>query len=133
MTYPVRLEEEYVDAHSETSHFRKRIHGLLGTSVEIVHQKRRIKCFVTTGSPGSHIRHAITGRSFVDRVGSAREYVYFSVLVATGFLKSRGDKFAGPLVLYYETPEEHEQHFGVTLDEATKRQFQERRKLFAHA
>ena len=130
MTYPVRLEEEYADAHSETSHFRRRIHDLLGgdnSSVEIKHNKKRIKCFATTGS---RMRHAVTGRTFVDRVGSAQEYAYFSVVMATGHLKSRGDKFAGPLVLYYETPEEHEQHFGVVLDEATKRQFQERRKMF---
>lgn len=132
MTYPVRLEEEYADGHSETSQFRRRIQDLLGgdkSSVEIKHNKKRIKCFPTMGS-GSRMRHAVTGRIFVDRVGSAKEYAYFSVVVATGYLKSKGDKFGDPLVLYYETPEEHEQHFGVVLGDTSKNHWRQRKKQF---
>jgi hypothetical protein len=135
MTYPEEIE---LDNVSESSQIRRRINEVLGISdkdrgfFEMVRtwkkEKKRIKGYATVTS---RIRNAVTGRFTVHRVGTWQEYMYFTVVVATGHAKARGDTKGDPLVLYYDSPEEYEKHFGLELDKTMKREWYEREKKYS--
>ena len=74
----------------------------------------------STGQVGSNIRDAITGEYLRDLVGSAEEYKYFKVVMATGEFKN------GPLHLYYANPEQYERHHFCELDEHSRTAFYDR-------
>ncbi len=58
-----------------------------------------------SGGIGSKIRNAVTGSSYNFLVGSSDEDLFFKVIDSTGRNKRRD-----PLMLYYDTPEQYENH-----------------------
>lgn len=85
-------------------------------------QVRIVKCYASSGRRGGSIRNAVSGLySLTDRQGSTKENLYFSVVVATGI--GRQDR---PVILFYESPEQYERHFGIVLTSKTKKAWYEK-------
>ena len=74
-----------------------------------------------SGSQGSHIVNSVTGNKYNIKVGSAKENIFFKVIDATGF---NGRK--EPLMLYYDSPEQYEQHYFTNVSPDTKKQWTQR-------
>jgi hypothetical protein len=68
-----------------------------------------------TGETGSNIRNAISGQRMPHLVGSKNEDLYFSVMEVTG-INGRNEG----IKLFYDSPEQYEKHFYVTLDQQIK-------------
>jgi hypothetical protein len=78
----------------------------------------RVESFATNNVPGALIRHAKSGLKTNHRVGSSDADLYFSVM---DLLDNSGRK------LYYNTPEEYEIHFKVTLPLSVKNAWYEKK------
>lgn len=63
-----------------------------------------------SGQQGARIRNAVTGMSCSDLVGSSSEDLYFKVIDSTA---RHGRNY--PLILFYDTPEQYENHQFVTV------------------
>jgi len=63
-----------------------------------------------SGSTGTLIRNAVTGARYNIVVGSAEQDILFKVCEATGH-----DGRMEPLMLYYDTPEQYEEHHFTTV------------------
>ena len=68
-----------------------------------------------SGDAGSLIRNAVTGIKYNYRVGSSDEDLFFKVIEASG---RNGRKH--PLMLYYDTPEQFENHYFTTVSQPIK-------------
>jgi hypothetical protein len=68
-----------------------------------------------TGYIGSRIRNAVSGARTRSLVGSKDENMFFQVADCTGF-----DGRREPLNLYYDSPEQYENHFFVNLEQHVK-------------
>lgn len=78
----------------------------------------RIVVYSTNGSPGRLIRNAVNGSTYLSyRVGSADEDLFFSVILASG------ETGKTPAILFYDTPEQYEAHFHVSLSDEAKRRW----------
>jgi hypothetical protein len=69
----------------------------------------KVSFYETTNTPNNYIRNAVSGAMMPYRVSSLDEDLFFSVLLATG---ETGPTSA---LLFYDNPEQYEQHFNVTL------------------
>ena len=78
-----------------------------------------------SGSQGTRIVNAVTGNKYNIKVGSAKENLLFKVIDATGF---NGRK--EPLMLYYDSPEQYENHYFTNVSQDTKQQWIQRSLLF---
>lgn len=75
----------------------------------------RIVAYSTNGSPGRSIRNAVNGSMYLNyKVGSADEDLFFSVILASG------ETGQTPAILFYDTPEQYEAHFNVSIPDDTK-------------
>jgi hypothetical protein len=74
-----------------------------------------------SGGQGSQIRNAVTGQRYQHIVGSADEDFYFKVADTTSAI---------PLTLFYETPEEYEQHQYTRVSDSVKENW--RKKAFVN-
>ena len=72
-------------------------------------------------SPGTLIRNAVTGVRYNINVGSADEDILFKVCEATG---RNGRK--EPLMLYYDSPEQYENHQFTTVSPDVKQRWYKR-------
>lgn len=70
--------------------------------------------YYSSGGTGAHIRDAISGEYSRYLVGSAKQQLFFKVVIATGVNKN------GPLHLYYASPEQYETHQYAIVDDETK-------------
>lgn len=68
-----------------------------------------------SGQQGTLIRNAVTGFKYNSTVGSADEDLFFKVADARG-----RDGRKEPLMLYYDSPEQYENHHYVTVDTDVK-------------
>lgn len=84
-------------------------------------KKIKIDVYMTTHTPGSHIRDAVTGtRLHGFLVGSKNEDKFFKVKIATGELgRDSGN-------LYFETPKQCEKHLRMILSDKTKNAWYEK-------
>ena len=78
----------------------------------------RVESFATNNVPGTLIRHAKSGLKTNHRLGSSDDDLYFSVM---DLLDNSGRK------LYYNTPEEYEIHFKITLPLCVKNAWYEKK------
>ncbi len=78
--------------------------------------------YYSSGEIGSPIKMAVTGSVWNPkfRVGSRAEDLFFKVTVATG------ETGKDPVNLFYENPEQYENHQGIMLDVGTKEQWQKK-------
>ena len=74
-----------------------------------------------SGSQGSRIVNAVTGNKYNIKVGSAKEILLFKVTDSTGF-NGRNE----PLMLYYDSPEQYENHYFTTVAPDTKQKWVQR-------
>jgi hypothetical protein len=74
-----------------------------------------------SGQTGSNIRNAVTSQRYPYLIGSVNEDLFFRVVEATG-LNGRNE----PLRLYYDTPEQYENHHFVTVNQNVKEQWYEK-------
>ncbi len=74
-----------------------------------------------SGSSGTFIRNAVTGARYNIIVGSADEDILFKVNEATGRNGRRE-----PLMLYYDTPEQFENHHFTTVSPDIKQKWYKR-------
>ena len=74
----------------------------------------RFSYFETNNTHGRHIRNAVNGQYTKHIVGSSDEYLYFSVLIATG------ESGQTPDCLFYESPEQYERHMRVVVSDSAK-------------
>jgi len=74
-----------------------------------------------SGQQGSRIRNAVTGERFNELVGSKFEDLYFKVVESTGRFNRRD-----PLILFYDTPDQYENHHFVTVNNLVKEKWYEK-------
>jgi len=74
-----------------------------------------------SGSHGTRIRNAVTGVYYDFIVGSADEDIFFKVTDATG-RNGRKD----PLMLYYDSPEQYENHHFTSVSPEIKQKWYKR-------
>lgn len=74
-----------------------------------------------SGSQGTLIRNAVTGARYDIVVGSSDEDFLFKVFVSTG-RNGRRD----PLMLYYDSPEQHENHHFTSVSPEVKQKWLDR-------
>jgi hypothetical protein len=89
-------------------------------------QNLRVEFFPTKTYPNSGIKHAITGtyqyaNGRLLRTGTKDEYLFFSVILATGELGPNAP------VLFYDSPEQYERHFITKLPSEFKEGWNQRR------
>ena len=81
----------------------------------------KIEFYETNSSPGKYIRDAITGNKCVPfRVGSKDEDLFFSVSFVTGELGQE------PCVLFFDSPEQYERLFGISISQEAKERWLEK-------
>ena len=85
-----------------------------------VHKKLTIEKY-GSGQQGVRIRNAVTGMSCPHLVGSSAEDLYFKVVDSTAH---HGRNY--PLMLFYDTPEQYENHQFVTVDTNVKKVWYEK-------
>lgn len=76
--------------------------------------------YYSSAGTGARIRDAISGEYSRYLVGSAKQQLFFKVVIATGLNKN------GPLHLYYASPEQYETHQYTTVDDNIKQQWYEK-------
>jgi hypothetical protein len=74
-----------------------------------------------SGCQGTHIINAVTGNKYNIKVGSAEENIFFKVTDSTGF-NGRNE----PLMLYYDSPEQYENHYFTNVSPDTKQHWLQR-------
>jgi hypothetical protein len=74
-----------------------------------------------SGSHGTLIRNAVTGARYNIHVGSADEDILFKVNDSTG-----RDGRRDPVMLYYDTPEQYENHHFTTVSPEVKQKWYKR-------
>ena len=74
-----------------------------------------------SGQTGSRIRNAVTGQRYNYLVGDAEEDLFFKVVDATGRLGRKES-----LMLYYDSPEQYENHQFVILSQVIKEKWYEK-------
>jgi hypothetical protein len=81
------------------------------------HKRITIENYGSKGT-GTKIRNAVTGDIYTILVGSSDQDLLFKVVQASGRSGRRE-----PLMLYYDSPEQYENHHFVTVDNDSKEQW----------
>lgn len=74
-----------------------------------------------SGSSGTRVRNAVTGATYNIIVGSRNEEIFFKVIDSTGRNRRRE-----PLMLYYDSPEQYENHQFTTVNPDIKQKWHRR-------
>ena len=74
-----------------------------------------------SGQQGTRIRNAVTGERYDHLVGSKAEDLYFKVIESTGRVNRRE-----PLILFYDTPDQYENHHFTSLSNSVKEKWYEK-------
>ena len=78
-----------------------------------------------SGCQGTRIINAVTGTKYNIKVGSAEENIFFKVTDSSG-INGRNE----PLMLYYDSPEQYENHYFTNVSPDVKQQWMQRSLLF---
>ena len=78
-----------------------------------------------SGCQGTRIINAVTGTKYNIKVGSPEENTLFKVTDSSG-VNGRNE----PLMLYYDSPEQYENHYFTNVSPNTKQQWTQRSLLF---
>jgi len=74
-----------------------------------------------SGQQGTRIRNAVTGDRYPHLIGSKAEDIYFKVIDSTGRFNRKD-----PLILFYDTPDQYENHHFTTVSNSVKENWYER-------
>jgi hypothetical protein len=74
-----------------------------------------------SGIQGTLVRNAVTGYKYNIVVGSSNEDILFKVIESSGRNKRRD-----PLMLYYDSPEQYENHHRTTVSTEVKQKWNQR-------
>jgi hypothetical protein len=131
--YPAIADDRSVDANLKKNaiaesenldpNFQKEIRAFNNTWNGKYYKKITIKSY-GSGQIGSRIRNAVTGQYTPYIVGSKNEDLFFVVSDSTG-LFGRKD----PLILYYDSPEQYENHQYILLNQKIKEKWNEKNFL----
>lgn len=77
-----------------------------------------------SGQQGTKIRNAVTGERYPYLVGSLNEELFFKVSDASGRNKRKST-----LTLFYDSPEQYENHHFTTVDPAIKKKWNEKHQI----
>lgn len=85
-------------------------------------KKNKIEYYITSLSPGTSIRNAVTGiREFNLKVGNPfHEDQFFKIRYAANYINN----VTGPETLYYDSPEQCERHLKINIKQSTKNTWQ---------
>lgn len=89
----------------------------------IIKTKKHVIESYGSGSLGHHIRNAITGHRTNFLVGSKDEDLFFTVINACGLLKDQ------PLIMFYDSPEQYENHSFNKISRAIKEKWQKKNMM----
>jgi hypothetical protein len=89
---------------------------------DVKNKQNKIEIY-TSGDIGSNIRDAETGVYYADKVGSADEYLFFKVVIATGECNSKN----GSSTLFYLSPNHYMSHMNCDVDSKTITQWEEKK------
>jgi hypothetical protein len=78
-----------------------------------------------SGQTGNNIINAVSGYTSRCKVGSNDEKLFYTVAICTGEGRNRE-----PISLYYDSPEQYEEHFITSVDDDTKEQWNRRYKSY---
>ena len=104
-----------VEKHTNDKLYQKHYKYLNDTWTDGKYYKRVTITSYGSGQIGSRIRNAVTGQSYLYLVGSKDEDHMFKVIDAVG---RNGRK--EPLFLFYDTPEQYENHQFIKLGQEVK-------------
>jgi hypothetical protein len=99
-------------------------------------KRKKIKlCYFTTSFvPNSKMVNAITGFTYRDEdpkikylVGSIQEDLLFKVCI------SNGENKQGPVILYYDSPEQFEKHQYITIDQSIKEKWLNKKMQYIYS
>jgi hypothetical protein len=98
------------------------------TIFRIINEKRvPVEIYMTKNQPGYLIRNAISGiRETKYRVGRKDECLFFKVKL-TDKLYGQHESYG---VLFYDSPEEYERHFNISLQQGLKESWVERKMQY---
>lgn len=91
---------------------------------EPIFQRVTIKAYAS-GLTGTFIINAVTGFTSNCKVGSKDEYLFYRVSISTG--EGRNSQ---PIYLYYDSPEQYEEHYLTNADPLIKEQWNKRYKAY---
>lgn len=77
-----------------------------------------------SGQQGTKIRNAVTGERYPYLVGSLNEDLFFKVSDASAHNKRKST-----LILFYDSPEQYENHHFTTVDPAIKKKWNEKYQI----
>lgn len=127
------LNENHLDVQStkqtlsvieDTKGFDKGYSKIFRRSNRIGKKNKQSKIdLYTSGDIGSNIRDAETGVYYADKVGSADEYLFFKVTIATGECTSKN----GSSTLFYLSPNHYMSHMNCDVDPKTIAQWEVRK------
>jgi hypothetical protein len=92
------------------------------------HIKQTDIFYTSRYTPGSSIRNAVSGRYEYARVGSNRQDMFFKVAISTGEM---GKNPYGNH-LYFDSPEQYEKYFGVSVNDSLKSAWRTKCNKFIH-
>ena len=111
-TRPTLVTKTYVDENGKT--FKRE------TSVD---KRIPIELYTTTLTPGYMIRSALGGSYHSNyKVGTSDEYIFYKVALSTGECRSSN----GSNTLFFDTPEQYENVFEVSLPQNKKNEWYDR-------
>ena len=90
--------------------------------IDAKNKQNRIEIY-TSGDIGSNIRDAESGVYYADKVGSADEYLFFKVILATGEPESKN----GSSTLFYLSPNHYMSHMNCDVDQKTIAEWEDKK------
>ena len=131
--YPAIADDRSFDANLKKNtiaesenldpNFQKEIRAFNNTWNGKYYKKITIKSY-GSGQIGSRIRNAVTGQYTSYIVGSKNEDLFFVVSDSTGLFGRKE-----PLILYYDSPEQYENHQYILLNQKIKEKWNEKNFL----
>ena len=117
--YDLDYEQNILHLEKENCFINKRVKNENGNM-----KMTKMNVYVS-GSMGSYIRDAITGRYYNCKVGSKEEDQFFKTRVCSGELFNRNNSN----LLFFKNPHEFERYFNVTLDNKTMNNWNAKKTL----
>ncbi len=116
--------EDFSDVESVDSYFKCNFKRIV-KKTDTRYEKYKINKITIenygSGSQGTLIRNAITGNKYNIAVGHINENMLFKVIDSTGRYGRKE-----PLILYYDSPEQYENHHFVTISPEIKKRWHEK-------
>ena len=112
--YDITNENDFDNEGNSTDGYNTLDKGYRKIKQKVNGVYKYIEYYKTPNRPGATIRDAITGYNTLVCVGSLKEDLYYKVNIADGHSDNN------PSILFFENPEQFEDHFYCTVSNSTK-------------